>query len=75
MWSVGDAWPHWSNTTITWSLTDAPTGGALRVVLVHDGWPDDYDDGELGSVAYTWSLVLGALGRYLDTGDPQPALA
>lgn len=73
-WTVGDAWPHWADTTIRWSLQPSPTGSGTRVLLVHDGWDDDYLDGELGSVAYTWSLVLGALKGYVESGTPQPAL-
>lgn len=74
VWAAGDSWPDWSGTTITWSFTGSPTGDGTRVVLVHDGWPDDHADPDLGSVAYTWSLVLGALKGYVESGEPQPAL-
>ena len=73
-WTPGDAWPHWAGTSIRWSLLPSPMGSGTRVLLVHDGWDDGYADGDLGSIAYTWSLVIGALKGYLETGTPQPAL-
>lgn len=74
VWVVGETWPHWSGTTVTWSFADSPEDGATRVVMVHDGFPDDYPDAEFGSVAFTWSLVVGALQRYHRTGTADPAL-
>jgi len=74
VWHAGDNWPDWAGTRMTWSFGAAPDGAMTRVVFVHDGWADDYADGELGSVAYTWALVLGALKGYLETGAAQPAL-
>lgn len=74
VWTAGDAWPDWSGTTITWSFAASPMPDSVRVVLVHDGWSDDYADAELGSVAYTWALVLGALKGYVETDAAQPAL-
>lgn len=72
-WACAGPWPYWTDTHVEWQLSDAPQGGT-RVLLRHQGWDDGYDDGEFGSVAYTWALVLGALQRYAETGDPQPAL-
>lgn len=75
VWEAGDdAWPDWQGTTMTWRLGDAPGEADTRVIFRHGGWADDYADGEFGSVAYTWALVLGALKDYVESGAPRPAL-
>lgn len=73
VWSCPGPWPYWTGTEVEWRFEDGPEGGT-RVVLLHTGWDDDYDDGEFGAVAYTWALVLRALKGYVETGTPQPAL-
>lgn len=72
-WTCAGPWPGWGGTDIGWRLTAAPEGGT-RVILRHAGWADDTDDGDLGSVAFTWAQVLRALVAYAQTGAPQPAL-
>lgn len=72
-WACHDTWPHWEGTRVEWRLGDAPEGGT-RIVFRHDGWPDDRPDFDLGSIAHTWGKIVHALERYLETGDPQPAL-
>lgn len=72
-WSCRGPWPGWDGTTIRWSLGDSPDA-TTRVVLSHTGWPDDTPDAELGSVTFTWAMVCGALKRYTETGNPDPAL-
>lgn len=73
-WSCAGPWPGWEATELAWSLEPAPDGGGTRAVLVHRGWADDHPDGELGSVAFTWAQVLGALKAFVESGTPQPAL-
>lgn len=74
-WACGGPWPYWGGTEVEWALTEAPESAGTRVVFGHRGWADDYDDAEFGSVAYTWALVLGALKRYAESGQPDPALS
>jgi|SRR6266508_2947097 len=72
-WTCLGDFPYWQGTTMTWELDDAPEGGT-RVLFRHTGWPDDYPDGEFGSVNFAWGLVVGALKAYAETGEPKPAL-
>lgn len=72
-WSCPGPWPYWEGTDVEWRFDDAAEGGT-RVLLKHTGWDDGYTDGEFGSVAYTWALVLKALKGYVETGTPKPAL-
>ena len=72
-WSCPGPWPGWEGTQVRWELADSPEADT-RVLLTHSGWSDDTPDAELGSVTYTWALVAGALKRYAESGDPDPAL-
>lgn len=72
-WSCTGPWPGWADTTIRWGLGDSPDA-TTRVVLTHADWTDDTADAELGSVTFTWAMVCGALKRYTETGNPDPAL-
>lgn len=72
-WSCPGPWPGWDGTTIRWALGDSPDADT-RVVLTHAGWSDDTPDADLGAVTFTWAMVCGALKRYNETGDPDPAL-
>jgi uncharacterized protein YndB with AHSA1/START domain len=66
--SVGDFPPHWSGTTITWTLT--PTERGTLVHFDHDGWASD--DGPFPSAAMTWGQLMTSLKQYVETGTGTP---
>ncbi|GAA1553582.1 SRPBCC domain-containing protein [Kribbella sancticallisti] len=66
--SVGDFPPHWSGTTITWTLT--PTDGGTQVHFGHDGWASD--DGPFPGAAMTWGQLMTSLKQYVETGRGTP---
>lgn len=66
--SVGEFPPHWSGTTITWTLT--PTDGATQIHFSHDGWASD--DGPFPSAAMTWGQLMTSLKQYVETGRGTP---
>ena len=73
-WSCLGDFPHWADTTVAWSLSPAPSGGGTAVAFRHDGWGDDYPEGEYARVNYTWGRIVGALKAYAESGKPAPFL-
>ncbi len=71
-WHSAGPWPYWEGTDVEWSIL---VGEPTRVVFAQRGWSDDQPEVEFGAVAYTWSLVLGALKSFAETGVASPALA
>jgi hypothetical protein len=69
--SLGD-FPHWEGSAVTWRTLPAPDGNGTRMLFRHDGFSGDYPEADLGSVAFTWALILDRLQRYLESGTPQP---
>ncbi|GAA0671990.1 hypothetical protein GCM10010193_25400 [Kitasatospora atroaurantiaca] len=69
--SIGAFPPHWSDTTITWELSDSPElDGGTRMLFHHRGWQDG--DPGLPPAAYTWGQLMTRLKEYAETGVPQP---
>lgn len=73
-WSCLGDFPHWAGTTVSWSLSPAPSGSGTSVAFRHDGWGDDDPDDEYGRVNYTWGRIVGALKAYAESGSPAPFL-
>jgi len=73
-WSCLGDFPHWAGTTVTWTLSPAPSGSGTAVAFDHDGWKADYPDGEYARVNYTWARIVGALKAYAESGNPAPFL-
>ena len=61
--------PHWTGTTIKWTLTANDAGGT-HVHFNHDDWAAD--EGMFGMTAYTWGQLLGVLRNYVESGVSQP---
>ncbi|MFL5686160.1 MAG: SRPBCC family protein [Chloroflexota bacterium] len=73
-WSCLGDFPHWAGTTVSWTLTPAPSGRWTALAFVHDGWGVDYPDDEYARVNYTWGRIVGALKAYAESGEPAPFL-
>jgi len=73
-WACLGDFPHWAGTTITWTLSPAPSGTGTAVAFSHDGWGTDYPDDEYARVNYTWGRIVGALKAYAESGNPAPFL-
>ncbi len=73
-WTCLGDFPHWSGTTVAWSLSPAPSGTGTAVTFRHDGWGDDYPEDDYARVNYTWGRIVGALKAYVETGTPGPFL-
>jgi uncharacterized protein YndB with AHSA1/START domain len=69
--SVGAFPPHWSDTTITWDLSDShELAGGTRVLFHHRGWQEG--DPGLPPAAYTWGQLMTRLKDHAETGAAQP---
>ena len=53
-WECLGDFPHWAGTTITWTLSAAPTGTGTAVAFTQDGWGADYPDDEYARVEGVW---------------------
>lgn len=73
-WTQLRNFPHWDDTTITWSLSGGAEAGGTKVLLKHVGFPDAQPEWEFASVAYTWATVLERLKLLAETGHAEPAL-
>jgi len=73
-WSCLGDFPHWAGTTVTWTLSAAPSGSGTTAAFSHDGWQADYPDNEYARVNYTWGRIVGALKAYAESGKPAPFL-
>ncbi|WP_441251404.1 SRPBCC family protein [Kitasatospora sp. McL0602] len=68
--SVGAFPPHWSGTTITWTLSAGAGGAPAHVAFRHTGWQDD--DPGLPQATETWGQLMDRLKSYAETGTAQP---
>jgi len=73
-WSCLGDFPRWAGTTVSWTLSPAPSGSGTAVAFSHDGWSDDYPEEEYARVNYTWGRIVGALKAYAESNTPAPFL-
>jgi uncharacterized protein YndB with AHSA1/START domain len=74
VWTEPRNFPHWDDTTITWSLHEGAEPGGTRVLFRQVGFPDAQPEWEFASVAYVWATVLERLKLLAETGRAEPAL-
>lgn len=70
-WTCVGGPDEWMGTTVRWSYRPAEDGATLR--FEHRGWARE--DGGLGSVSYTWALIVERLARCLRDGANDPYFA
>src|SRR5438105_9876345 len=56
-WTALNDFPNWDGTTVSWDLSPAHNP-ATRVVFRHAGWPEAVSQDDLGSINYTWGLIV-----------------
>jgi uncharacterized protein YndB with AHSA1/START domain len=69
VWRTQTFPPHWTGTTIRWTVT--PNEQGSRVTFRHEGFASD-DDDDVGMIAYTWGQIMVALKKYSETGRADP---
>ena len=73
-WTGLADFPNWNGTTVTWDISPAENG-ETSVQFRHAEWPASVSQDELGSINYTWALVVERLKQYAESGKPNPLFA
>jgi uncharacterized protein YndB with AHSA1/START domain len=73
-WTGLADFPNWDGTTVTWDIAPAVKDES-SVTFHHGNWPDSVSQDDLGSINYTWGLIVERLRQYAESGKPNPLFA
>jgi uncharacterized protein YndB with AHSA1/START domain len=73
-WTGLADFPNWGDTTVSWELAPAENG-ETSLTFRHANWPASVTADDLGSINYTWGLIVERLKQYSETGKPVPYFA
>ena len=73
-WTGLNDFPNWGDTTVSWDISPADTG-ETSVTFRHANWPEAVTADDLGSINYTWGLIVERLKQYSESGKPVPLFA
>ena len=73
-WTALADFPNWGDTTVTWDIHPADNG-QTSVTFKHANWPPSVSADDLGSINFTWGMVVDRLREYAETGKPVPYFA
>ena len=73
-WTALADFPNWDGTTVTWDISTAEDG-ETGLLFRHADWPAAVSQDDLGSINYTWGLIVERLKQYAETGKPNPLFA
>jgi uncharacterized protein YndB with AHSA1/START domain len=73
-WTGLADFPNWGGTTVSWDISRVENG-ETSVLFSHGDWPDSLPQDDLGSINYTWGLIVERLKQYSETGKPNPLFA
>jgi uncharacterized protein YndB with AHSA1/START domain len=73
-WTGLADFPNWGGTTVSWDISRVENG-ETSVLFRHGDWPDSLPQDDLGSINYTWGLIVERLKQYSETGKPNPLFA
>jgi len=73
-WTALNDFPNWDGTTVSWDISPAENG-ETTVRFRHADWSDKVSQDDLGSINYTWGLIVERLKQYAESGKPQPLFA
>lgn len=66
--------PNWGDTIVSWEITPAENGDT-SLTFRHVNWPASVTADDLGSINYTWGMVVDRLKQYAESGKPVPYFA
>ena len=73
-WTGLADFPNWDGTTVTWDISPAEKG-ETSLTFRHGNWPPSVSQDDLGSINYTWGLIVERLKQYSESGKPAPLFA
>lgn len=73
-WTALADFPNWDRTTVSWEISPAENG-ETSVLFRHADWPASVSQDDLGSINYTWGLIVERLKNYAETGERNPLFA
>ncbi|HEY9286722.1 MAG TPA: SRPBCC domain-containing protein [Candidatus Dormibacteraeota bacterium] len=73
-WTALPDFPNWGDTTVSWDLSPADNG-QTSVTFRHANWPASVSADDLGSINYTWGMIVDRLRQYAESGKPVPYFA
>ena len=73
-WTALADFPNWDRTTVSWEISPAENG-ETGVLFRHADWPASVTQDDLGSINYSWGLIVERLKNYAETGKPNPLFA
>lgn len=73
-WTALADFPNWGDTTVSWDIRPAENG-QTSVTFRHADWPPTVSADDLGSINYTWGMIVDRLRQYAESGKPVPYFA
>jgi uncharacterized protein YndB with AHSA1/START domain len=73
-WTALNDFPTWDKTTVSWEIAAAEKG-ETSVTFRHADWAASVSQDDLGSINYTWGLIVERLKEYAETGKRNPLFA
>ncbi len=73
-WTGLNDFPNWGDTTVSWDISPAEKG-ETSVTFRHANWPASVTADDLGSINYTWGLIVERLKQHCESGKPVPLFA
>lgn len=70
-WTGLADFPNWGDTVVEWEIKPADNG-QTSVTFRHINWPAAVTAEDLGSINYTWGMIVDRLRQYAETGKPVP---
>ncbi len=72
-WTCLGEFPGWKDTRVTWELAAGEGGKGTKLTFRHGNLEKaGYPEAALGSVNFTWAMVLARLKAYCETGKAHP---
>jgi uncharacterized protein YndB with AHSA1/START domain len=73
-WTGLNDFPNWEGTVVTWEIA-AGEQGQTSVTFEHGNWPSSVTARDLGSINFTWGMIVDRLREYAERGKPVPYFA
>jgi uncharacterized protein YndB with AHSA1/START domain len=73
-WTGLDDFPNWGGTNVSWEIAGSEAG-ETKVTFRHTNWPAPVTADDLGSINYTWGVIVERLKQYAETSKPAPYFA